>query len=94
MQWYRASFETRDSHPVVPAWKGKVLGKKQQPLYDADYLQLGRLLSVQAPESARRYLVFSDLRALAPFRLPRPALPPSPEPLRGAMGYRYTAGDS
>lgn len=42
-------------------------------------------------ESARRYRVFADLFALSTFLIPRSALPPLPEPLRSAMGYRYAA---
>jgi len=42
-------------------------------------------------EAARRYRVFADLFALATFLIPRSALPPLPETLRSAMGYRYTA---
>lgn len=43
-------------------------------------------------EAARRYRVFGDLFALSTFLIPRSALPPLPEPLRKAMGYRYTEG--
>ena len=43
-------------------------------------------------EAARRYRVFGDLFALSTFLIPRSALPPLPEPLRSAMGYRYRAG--
>ena len=42
-------------------------------------------------EAARRYRVFGDLFALSTFLLPRSALPPLPERLRHAMGYRYAA---
>lgn len=45
-------------------------------------------------ETARRARVFGDLFALSTFLIPRSALPPLPEPLRSAMGYRYTAGSS
>ena len=45
-------------------------------------------------EAARRYRVFGDLFALSTFLIPRSALPPLPEPLRSAMGYRYTEGSS
>jgi len=41
-------------------------------------------------EAARRYRVFGDLFALSTFLIPRSALPPLPEPLRNAMGFRYT----
>ncbi|MGF1592136.1 MAG: tryptophan 2,3-dioxygenase family protein [Kiloniellaceae bacterium] len=40
-------------------------------------------------EAARRYRVFADLFALSTFLIPRSALPPLPEPLRSAMGFRY-----
>lgn len=43
-------------------------------------------------EAARRYRVFGDLFALSTFLIPRSALPPLPEPLRSAMGYRYAEG--
>ncbi len=42
-------------------------------------------------EAARRYRVFGDLFALSTFLIPRSALPPLPEGLRSAMGYRYEA---
>lgn len=41
-------------------------------------------------EAARRYRVFGDLFALSTFLIPRSALPPLPEGLRSAMGYRYS----
>jgi tryptophan 2,3-dioxygenase len=43
-------------------------------------------------ETARRSRVFGDLFALSTFLIPRSALPPLPEPLLSAMGYRYSAG--
>ncbi|MPZ10258.1 MAG: tryptophan 2,3-dioxygenase [Kiloniellaceae bacterium] len=43
-------------------------------------------------ETARRSRVFGDLFALSTFLIPRSALPPLPEPLLSAMGYRYAAG--
>ena len=45
-------------------------------------------------EAARRYRVFGDLFALSTFLIPRSSLPPLPEPLRRAMGYRYAAGEA
>ncbi|MEQ8356921.1 MAG: tryptophan 2,3-dioxygenase family protein [Kiloniellaceae bacterium] len=42
-------------------------------------------------EAARRYRVFGDFFALSTFLIPRSALPPLPEALRSAMGYRYVA---
>ncbi len=45
-------------------------------------------------EAARRYRVFGDLFALSTFLIPRSELPPLPESLRQAMGYRYATGEA
>jgi tryptophan 2,3-dioxygenase len=40
-------------------------------------------------QTAERHRVFGDLFALSTFFIPRSQLPPLPDELRRAMGYRY-----
>jgi tryptophan 2,3-dioxygenase len=40
-------------------------------------------------QTAEKHRVFGDLFALSTFLIPRSKLPPLPEPVRRAMGYRY-----